>query len=272
MIAIFLFLTFFNIYIIPYLFIDYIDFFTISYLIPFINFIHKCKETKRKLIINIDETVDEPQNEQNITFDFNYNIIFQNFLNNIMFYNFLFALNDTFSDNLFEIKNNYKIEKEQNNYELKIYWLSENRCKIFLKRLIETTETDEINICIFSIDDKEIESIITIPRKDSDIQIFEHKTRFTIFKEEIETKSQISKEDNIDDYNYYNGDLINDLTDDDEVTEDELDEVTEDEIDDDDEQIKNREIFEIIDSNLKEKETDNTSEINSDTIIVENVE
>ena len=50
MFSLFLSLTFFNIYIIPYVLIDYIDYFTIYYLIPFINFIHNCKENNRYLI------------------------------------------------------------------------------------------------------------------------------------------------------------------------------------------------------------------------------
>jgi hypothetical protein len=62
-------MTFFNIYLVPYLFIDYIEIFTLKYLIPFINFINKCKNNKRIININIlpDDIEDETDNVEDET-------------------------------------------------------------------------------------------------------------------------------------------------------------------------------------------------------------
>ena len=54
MITLFLFITFFN-----YFFINYIDYFTIYYLIPYINFIHMCKNDKIKLNVIIEDDTDD---------------------------------------------------------------------------------------------------------------------------------------------------------------------------------------------------------------------
>ena len=93
MIAIFLFITFFNIYLVPYLLIDYIEIFTLNYLITFINFINKCKNKKKFININIlpDDLYDNTSNLDDKT----------NIVNNSIFYNIdLFNLFDTFNKNL----------------------------------------------------------------------------------------------------------------------------------------------------------------------------
>jgi len=104
MIAIFFLMTFFNIYLVPYLFIDYIEIFTLKYLIPFINFINKCKNNKRIININIlpddiddkpDDIDDKPDNIDDKPDDKS------NTINNSILYNIdLLNMFDTFNKNL----------------------------------------------------------------------------------------------------------------------------------------------------------------------------
>ena len=96
MIAIFFLMTFFNIYLVPYLFIDYIEIFTLKYLIPFINFINKCKNNKRIININIlpDDIEDKTDNVEdkdllnnndllNVLNIFDKNLLFYTMIQNI---------------------------------------------------------------------------------------------------------------------------------------------------------------------------------------------